>query len=422
MGKHEPGTAKAIANKLKARGLQKLRWYCQMCEKQCRDENGFKCHCLTAAHQRNMQIFASNSTSYLSQFSADFQRGFLDILSRRHNTKRTNANVVYNEYIQDKEHVHMNATKWTSLSQFVQHLGEQGLCKIDQDERGWFVQWINRDLDALRRASALDKKRKHDQDDEARRMRQVQAQVRLAQSTACSKQQGEADRNAPEEVDLSKAEVTMRIASSGEEKSSIGKACARVVKRGIWDDEEEEEQQQVKQQIDVEYTKGQREAPRHKLDNAMRKIVKEDQMYSKRRRTADVSSRPSFLEGAWVVPGLIVKVVSKKVDNGRQKNRKGKVLRCEVDREGHVRVTLEMQGEPGSRVSAKQSQIETVLPDLGKAVLLVSKRATMAHRGARATLVDVDVGNFCAKVRLPDGTAVSGVEYDNLCKIDLDLV
>jgi hypothetical protein len=25
-----------------AKGLQKLRWYCQMCQKQCRDENGFK--------------------------------------------------------------------------------------------------------------------------------------------------------------------------------------------------------------------------------------------------------------------------------------------------------------------------------------------------------------------------------------------
>ena len=37
-------TPKAIANRIKAKGLQKLRWYCQMCEKQCRDENGFKVH------------------------------------------------------------------------------------------------------------------------------------------------------------------------------------------------------------------------------------------------------------------------------------------------------------------------------------------------------------------------------------------
>ena len=40
MGKAKGGflTPKAIANRIKAKGLQKLRWYCQMCQKQCRDE------------------------------------------------------------------------------------------------------------------------------------------------------------------------------------------------------------------------------------------------------------------------------------------------------------------------------------------------------------------------------------------------
>ena len=40
MGKEKAGflTPKAIANRIKAKGLQKLRWYCQMCQKQCRDE------------------------------------------------------------------------------------------------------------------------------------------------------------------------------------------------------------------------------------------------------------------------------------------------------------------------------------------------------------------------------------------------
>ena len=44
MGKDGGGflAPKQIANRIKARGLQKLRWYCQMCQKQCRDENGFK--------------------------------------------------------------------------------------------------------------------------------------------------------------------------------------------------------------------------------------------------------------------------------------------------------------------------------------------------------------------------------------------
>jgi DNA/RNA-binding protein KIN17 len=42
MGKGDFLSPKAIANRIKSKGLQKLRWFCQMCEKQCRDENGFK--------------------------------------------------------------------------------------------------------------------------------------------------------------------------------------------------------------------------------------------------------------------------------------------------------------------------------------------------------------------------------------------
>ena len=38
MPKAEKGTPKDIANRMKAKGLQKLKFYCQMCAKQCRGE------------------------------------------------------------------------------------------------------------------------------------------------------------------------------------------------------------------------------------------------------------------------------------------------------------------------------------------------------------------------------------------------
>ena len=54
MPKNDFMTPKAIGNRIKSIGLQKLRWYCQMCQKQCRDENGFKCHASSEAHLRQM--------------------------------------------------------------------------------------------------------------------------------------------------------------------------------------------------------------------------------------------------------------------------------------------------------------------------------------------------------------------------------
>lgn len=66
-------TPKAIANRIKAKGLQKLRWYCEMCHKQCRDENGFKCHTMSESHMRQMQVFRENPLQIMENFSKDFE-------------------------------------------------------------------------------------------------------------------------------------------------------------------------------------------------------------------------------------------------------------------------------------------------------------------------------------------------------------
>ena len=109
-----------------AKGLQKLRWYCQMCQKQCRDENGMKCHMKSESHLRQMKIFAENPDHILSQFSKDFEKTFLDVLNHKHGTKRVHINKVYKEYIADKHHVHMNSTQWTTLTGFAKYLGKEG--------------------------------------------------------------------------------------------------------------------------------------------------------------------------------------------------------------------------------------------------------------------------------------------------------
>ena len=94
MPKAEKGTPKYLANKMKAKGLQKLRWYCQMCQKQCRDENGFKCHAMSESHQRQLLLFADSEDKFLDEFSKEFEEGYLYLLKRCHGTKRVYANKV----------------------------------------------------------------------------------------------------------------------------------------------------------------------------------------------------------------------------------------------------------------------------------------------------------------------------------------
>lgn len=177
MGKHEVGTPKYIANKIKAKGLQKLRWFCQMCEKQCRDENGFKCHTMSESHHRQLLLFADNASRYMDQFSREFSQGYINLLKRQFGTKRVPANRVYQEYIADRNHVHMNATMWLSLTGFVKWLGQSGQCVVDETEKGWFVTYIDREPATLEAEERKAKKQKMDKDDEERMMEFIEKQV-----------------------------------------------------------------------------------------------------------------------------------------------------------------------------------------------------------------------------------------------------
>lgn len=134
MGRAEFGTAKYQAKQLKASGLQKLKYYCQLCQKQCRDANGFKNHLQSPSHLGRISSIKDEGkgSSVVEDFSSRFEKEFLRLLRINHGTKRINANKFYQEYIlNDKNHVHMNATKWQTLTSFIKYLGRLGKLQVD---------------------------------------------------------------------------------------------------------------------------------------------------------------------------------------------------------------------------------------------------------------------------------------------------
>jgi len=184
MPRAEVGTPKHLANKMKSKGLQRLRWYCQVCEKQCRDENGFKCHMTSESHLRQMLVVGENAGKHISDFSMQFQSEFVSMLSRRFGTKRVQANRVYQEYIGDKSHLHMNATRWVTLSEFVKHLGRTGVARVDETEKGWFLAWIDNSPKALAKAEASMKKDRATMSDEQRERILITEQIERAAAEA----------------------------------------------------------------------------------------------------------------------------------------------------------------------------------------------------------------------------------------------
>ncbi|KAI1405956.1 domain of Kin17 curved DNA-binding protein-domain-containing protein [Hypoxylon fuscum] len=200
MPKAEVGSTKYLSNKMKLKGLQRLRWYCQICEKQCRDANAFKMHTQSESHTRKMLIVGEDPKKYVEQFSNDFLKDFLQLLRTSHGEKSVQMNQFYQNYIANKEHIHMNATKWHSLTEFAKHLGREGICKVEETDKGIHIAWVDDSPDAMRRREALRRKEMQDKGDEEREQMMIKEQIRRARKEAGGQDEEEADNAEAKEL------------------------------------------------------------------------------------------------------------------------------------------------------------------------------------------------------------------------------
>jgi len=214
MPRAEVGTPKYVANKMKSKGLQRLRWYCQVCEKQCRDENGFKCHAQSESHLRQMLVVGEHAGKHITNFSQQFQSEFVALLSRRFGTKRVRANQVYQEYISAKDHLHMNSTRWVTLTEFVKHLGRSGIARVDETEKGWFLAWIDSSPKALAKAEASLKKDRATTSDEQRERLLIAEQIERAAAESSQAGPSTSSSTPPAEEGLKRDEGAEKVVLS----------------------------------------------------------------------------------------------------------------------------------------------------------------------------------------------------------------
>jgi DNA/RNA-binding protein KIN17 len=150
-----------VDKRIKMAGLSRLRWYCTPCEQQCRDQNVFKQHTLLEAHVCRMESITDVNQT-INDYSKQFQTAFLGLLRTSHREKAVHLNQFYQTYIADKQHIHMNSMRWTSLTEFVKYLGKEGLCRFEEKADGSFIAWIDRSPKALLRAANTQSKKNAD--------------------------------------------------------------------------------------------------------------------------------------------------------------------------------------------------------------------------------------------------------------------
>jgi len=369
---------------------------------------------MSDGHQRQMQLFVQDPNRFMDEFSQEFEQGFMKLMSHSYRSTRVLANTVYCDYISNRHHTHMNSTIWVTLSNFVQYLGRTNQCKIDKTPKGWYLQYVDNSPEALLRAKQAEAMERASLSDEQRHAQMLRQQIDDVEAdggfvesefTELQRQEGDAPISfamgatssadtapAPERSHatatadkqvLAQAFEAPSGASSGSGRHAAGSSSSRA--------------------------NGSREQKERKV-SAMESVRLEHEAAKKRQRVNELP--PSSAEDGpqpWLAIGLIVKVMHQDLAGGKFYRKKGRIEKVHDKHVADVRML-----EGAALIRIEQEMLETVIPNMGKQVLVVKG----AHKGSFAKMIAVDFEQFAVSVTLDDGTKVEGLGYDEVCKVD----
>lgn len=409
-------TAAAISKRIKAKGLGRLRWYCQMCEKQCRDENGFKNHAQSNGHQRQLSLFSENPHEYIGRFSESFQTEFLLVLRRRYGTSMVSANTVYQEYIKDRDHLHMTATRWTTLSDFVKEMGRSGLCRVEDREDGWWMSFVDR--------SAAEKDRKARDIDRMRVAEEERAENMLKKQLEMAKQLRErrVDMESPSpqkevhvdrhvSVEMAMHEKRRKTLAVGEgnalaaapivrQKNASGQLTKRKPSRfGKAPKLSALEEIMRAGQKEIQQTKG---GATPRPSGTQNDAIGSSPVEAKRADKADY-------EKPWIVEGILVKMINTAVGNGTFTGKKGRIIEV-IDNYGAQVKMIDSK----VLLEVDQDDLQTVIPKPGGEVLLLRD----PYRGKKAVVKSINIESFSVTAILAEtGEEIRNIEYEAVSRI-----
>ncbi|GJX91112.1 KIN17-like protein [Tanacetum coccineum] len=318
-----------------------------------------------------MEVFGQNPTRIVDGYSEEFETMFLDHMKRSHRFSRIAATVVYNEYINDRHHVHMNSTQWATLTEFIKYLGKTGKCKVEETPKGWFITYIDRDSEALFKEKLKNKRVKADIVDEEKQEREIMRQIERAEEKLAV-----VDKS----LDYEEKKYLMRDEMGGDEKRiklSIGKNVGKEKGEGsasgmkfVFDEVE-----------DVKVGKVEKGNKGNGGGLVLDELIQEEEKAKER------SNRKDY----WLCEGIVVKVMSKDLADKGYYKQKGVVRRVIDKYVGEIEMI-----ESKHKLRVDQEELETVIPQIGGVVRVVNG----ACRGSNARLLGVNTVKFCARVQI----------------------
>jgi DNA/RNA-binding protein KIN17 len=336
----------------------------------------------------------------------------------------------------------MNSTMWASLSDFVQYLGKQGHCTVEQNERGWFVTYIERDASKLERVQALQRRQQGELAAEQAvsvRMQEQRVQAAIAldkvggvihtQATALERTDDAATLNIQLAIKPTTKKTTTGTTGAGDK---VKTKSVSVFGQDDDDEEEDEDPQgpplatfaQVVPSRPSSVANSKPTLSGSSSDTVLKKRPRPETTdtsnsnpKSKQRLESDQQQQQQQSE-PWLYRDILVRIVHKTLADGIYFKRKAAVDDL-VNKSGTTaRVTVlgssPDQRDGGDVLELDQDDLETVVPkQTGKRVRILRGQ----YRGKRATVVELDKHKYRAVLELSDGTTLDRVDYEDFSKL-----
>jgi DNA/RNA-binding protein KIN17 len=395
---------------------------------------------------RQVSLFSQNANAFLDEYSSAFEKAFMELVRRRWRFKDILAKKAYNEYIQDKEHVHMNATRWITMTDFVNHLGKTGLCDVRESEEGMVIRYIDRDPQREAKQAAMREREKEELEqreiERKRLMKQVKAMdsqtsnsnelsvepVNPSSSDSASSQSSTPSGPISFSFNIAKPSSSATFTSNSQ--SNESNAPSTDVKSPELDPLPPSNNMDKKRRLDDDIHREDTEpiakrsklAPTAEPSAPVSKIAVQSKLTASKIPSSSSNSLDSImheqekrreLEGRkdhWLHPNIVVKILNKDLGQGQYYKQKGTVLSVEETYVAKIRL------ESGTVLKVDQDDLETVLPAIHAHVLIVNG----AYRGETAVLQSINQDKFNANVSILAGAARGRVvtkAYEDICKI-----
>eukprot|EP00795_Rhopilema_esculentum_P002187 gene2185-17778_t len=362
-------------------------------------------------------------------------------------TKRVHCNIVYQEYIADKLHTHMNSTQWETLTELVKWLGREGHCVVDETPKGWYITYVDRDPEAIKRQESAAKKEKMDMDDDERMAKFLEKQIEKAKEKETEKPKSEFTElqrlNEEEKVSLNFSRATSSVSNESTEKQAIAAAGANPLS------DLGKAKPQVFPSASSSPSSSSKASRRHlvsfrrgffPMNPYLRTLVHFvycaeisyllDCVREQKAKTSKIKRHENWITKlprgevtgdfaiisprsrlAALLPGIIVKVITKKLGEKYYK-KKGEITAV---KDKFVAV-VEML-DSGDKLKLDQAHIETVIPQPGRLLRILNG----VYRGETATMMSLDERRFSITARIESGKdkgkSIDGFSYEDVCKL-----